>query len=406
MDAPNEKFFSLTDNLFTFSTHSCDCVTDVENISPGVVKETIKMQGLPEKPIRFAFAPSRGMVRLANSGAICGDRLLTDLMDLTIGNKNALFSFFAENGFLFPLSTNEYEAVNLDALYSVIARVKAVVKLMGAIGEPRKDYKRILGFALYLLLSRPVEFNLSCFGSESFKTCQHGIFLELERAASLPMSNQVTAFNNDSYTIVDTIFNPISEISIDQISGILGGFSDSPLGCVQSQMFRNIARLYVNAPNLPYDLRLMIDFLFHYQHSIGIIKSFNSDGSIEYYDSDEFVKEQHTKYFNDAMKRALVEIAKITIREEIGYNLYGMRPCYDIQTMSPAWEIQDLLTGIYVSIFFMKPGLELYRECSNPNCNRMFLVATTSSKRKYCSSSCRNANSQRAHRLRKQVMEE
>ncbi|MCL2766952.1 MAG: CGNR zinc finger domain-containing protein [Peptococcaceae bacterium] len=101
------------------------------------------------------------------------------------------------------------------------------------------------------------------------------------------------------------------------------------------------------------------------------------------------------------MKQALIDVAKTVIRDEVGYNIGGMRPHYDISTMSPVLEIQDLLTGIFVSIFFMRPGVELYRKCNNPSCDRLFLVNATSARRKYCSSSCRNANAQRAHRFRK-----
>ncbi len=39
----------------------------------------------------------------------------------------------------------------------------------------------------------------------------------------------------------------------------------------------------------------------------------------------------------------------------------------------------------------MKPGLELYRLCANPNCNQYFLVKTTSVRNKYC---CPNVQTQ------------
>ena len=213
--------------------------------------------------------------------------------------------------------------------------------------------------------------------------------------------NHQHAFNNDTYGIADTIFSPIFQLNIEEYNNIVSGFDTATPGVSQSQLFKDITRMYRNAPNLIPELRKMVDFLFHFQHSIAVIKGYKSTGNIEYYDTNENVRNRYAQKFEDKMKQALIDIAKITVRDEIGYNLYGMRPRYDVDTMSPAWEIEDMLTGIYISIFYMKPGIELYRTCENPNCNRSFLVKTTSSKRKYCTSACRNSSAQRAHRLRK-----
>ena len=402
MDKPNEKFFTLTDNLFTFSNFVCDCVTDVENIKPGEIKETVKMQALPNKPVRFAFAPSYGMVRLADTGAINSNRILSDLLNIQKGKKDMLFSFFTEYGFFFPLSASGYEAVDIDALYSIVERIKALVALMGSIGEAKKNYKKILSLVLYLNLTPPTEVHFSCFGGEIFKTCEHTLYTEMAKAALLPQFAASTIFDDDSYTIDDTIFSPSYRFNIDEFNNIIGGYAKTVAGNGSAQMFKDITRLYCNAPNLSYELRQYVDLLFHFQHSIAVVKNYDSDGNIEYYDTDENVRLRYSSNFNDPMKRALINVAKVTVRDEIECNLGGMRPQYDIETMSPSWEIQDLLTGIYVSLFFMRPGIELYRKCSNPSCNRMFLVNTTSAKRKYCSASCRNAATQRAHRLRKQ----
>lgn len=404
MDNPNEKFFTFTDNLFTFDSFACDCVTDIENVKPGVIKETVKIQGLADSPIRFAFAPSKGMVRLAKTGSINSDRILTELLAIPEGDTKKLFSFFKEYGFFFPVSTDGYEAIEVKPLHSLINRIKVVVRLISALGEARKDYKRILGLTLYLQLTQPVILSFECFGGQQMPTCQHAIYAELSRASALPQPNQDSLpYDADTYSIPDTIFTPIFELNIEDYTNIVGGFDVITPGAEQSQIYKDITRLYCNAPHLSSELRNEIDFLFHFQNSIAVIKGFNAAGDIEFYDTGENVRYRYAANFSDKMKEALIAMAKAAVRDEISYNLYGMRPRYDIETMSPAWEIQDLLTGIYVSIFFMRPGVELYRKCANPSCDRWFLVNTTSAKRKYCESSCRNATAQRAHRLRKQA---
>lgn len=403
MDNPNERFFSFTDNLFTFESCSCDCVTDIENVRPGIVKETVKIQGLAESPVRFAFAPSKGMVRLAQTGAINSDRILTELLSIPEGDTKKLFTFFKEYGFFFPVSTDGYEAIELEPLHGLINRIKAVVRLISALGEARKDYMKILGLMLYLQLSLPIVLSFECFGGQPFSTCEHALFTELARASSLPEPDPSSLpYDAETYIVPDTIFAPAFELNIDEYGNIVGGFDTTP-GAAQSQVYKDIARLYRNAPHLSPELRAAIDFLFHFQHSIGVIKGFTADGGVEFYDTGTNVRARYTASFSDRMKESLLAMAKIVVRDEIGYNLYGMRPRYDVETMSPAWEIQDLLTAIYVSIFFIRPGVQLYRKCANPSCDRSFLVSTTSKKQKYCGDSCRNATAQRAHRLRKQA---
>jgi len=407
MDNVKEKFFTMTDSLLSFSTFSCDCVTDVENIKPGEIKETVKMQALLDKPVRFAFALNSGLVRLAKNGAIDSDSVLTELLALPNGDKKALFRFMAEYGCLFPISGYEYEAADIDLLYGIVNRIKAVVYLMSAVGEQKKDYQKIMGLVLYLQLSQPIEIPLSLFGNNPFRTCEHPAYTEIMKPFTVPrIVDSSLPFDHPHYypdevIITDSIFSPTYTMPSIELDYLMNGL-DARKGADRSSILRSTSYLYGFAHNLPPETRLVIEFLFHYQYSIAVFKNFFFDGTIEFYDSSDNIDQCHLSNFNDGMKLALIDIAKYTIRDEISYNLGGMYPRYDINSMSPAWEIQDLLTGIYMSIFFMRPGVELYRKCSNPNCNRMFLVNTTSLKRKYCSSSCRNATAQRTHRYRKQ----
>lgn len=403
MDHTNKSFFSLTDNLFTFESCSCDCVTDIENVRPGVVKETVKIQSLADSPVRFAFAPSKGMVRLARTGAINNDRILTELLSIPDGETKKLFTFFKEFGFFFPVKSDGYEAIEVQPLYGLINRIKAVVRLISALGEPRKDYMKILGLTLYLQLTPPIVLSFECFGGQPFLTCEHALFFELARASLLPEPDLSSLpYDAETYSVPDTIFPPAFELNIEEYGNIVGGFAVTP-GAAQSQMYKDVTRLYRNAPRLPHELRTAVDFLFHFQHSVAIIKGFTAAGYVEFYDTPENVKARYAESFSARIKESLIAIAKTTVSDEIGYNLGGMRPRYDVETMSPAWVIQDMLTGIYVSIFFMRPGIQLYRKCANPSCDSSFLVSTTSKKQKYCDNSCRNAAAQRAHRLRKQA---
>ncbi len=103
------------------------------------------------------------------------------------------------------------------------------------------------------------------------------------------------------------------------------------------------------------------------------------------------------------MKELLLKVAKITISEEINYNLAKISPQFNVDTMTPSWKLNNLLEALYFSVFYMKPGVELYKECENPNCKhqKYFLINATVTNKKYCCPACGNAAAQRRSRQRK-----
>ena len=51
----------------------------------------------------------------------------------------------------------------------------------------------------------------------------------------------------------------------------------------------------------------------------------------------------------------------------------------------------------------MKPGIEIYKECKNPNCKRdkYFLIEATRTNKEYCSIQCSRAAAAQRYRNRK-----
>lgn len=393
MEMKKGDFFE--NNLFRYESYSCDCVKDIKHIAPGVEPLiTLKLQSLPARKIRFAFAAKEGLLRLANTGSIEEKNILASLISLPNKNIDLLFEFFKNNGFFFPISDSEYEAIDAHTMLELVNRIKATVRLMSAIEESRKNYQDILHLTLYLLLSDPVSINVKSL-REPYSTCRHPFYDEIKNAPYLHIVDRgQEAFDKDTYTIKDTIYQPTYELDINDYNDIMGGYMSSKPG-FNSELFKSVVNLYCNKPNANHSIRLITDFLFHYQYEVGIIKSFDYDNGIQYYSQPDMSK------FNDNMKKALIEIARLTIGEEINKNLDGIRPQYNVSTMSPSWCVNSLMGAIYFSIFYMKPGLELYRLCANPNCNQYFLVKTTSVRNKYCCPECANATAQRNYRKRK-----
>ena len=165
---------------------------------------------------------------------------------------------------------------------------------------------------------------------------------------------------------------------------------------INDTLYRQVTIAYKNNNIQSRNLRLMIEFLFHYMHSVGVIKAVTFEGGIEYYGSPDFSK------FDSQLKKVAVLIARLVLSGEINHNTRSIKPFYNPNSLEPSWKAPSLLSALYFSIFYMKPGSEIYRKCANPSCHKYFLVKTSNSRKKYCCDNCRNANNQRSHRIKVQ----
>lgn len=161
--------------------------------------------------------------------------------------------------------------------------------------------------------------------------------------------------------------------------------------------YHSLMFMYKNFIDIPKSDRKVIEFFYHMRKAVGRLEKITLDGRLVFNSSDESVR----KNIDDQLKNALLEVAKITVKEEIDYSLYGVTPSYDIESMTPSWTIPNLITGLFFSLFYLRPNMEAYRRCANISCNQYFLVNTTNSKRKYCCPECANAMAQRMLRKRK-----
>lgn len=387
-----ENFFENI--LFRFESCSCDCVTDLEHIAPG--EEPIrkyKLQALPETKLLFAYAAKKGLVRIAPNGTIEEANVLGTLMALPSKSVKELSSFMKENGFLFPVSAGRYEEIDAGTLYSIMERLRMTVELMTAANEIHKDYQKIFFLTINLLFAGDLTIQTDAM-TQTYSTKHHS-YIDLLQSANLNVSyeREHEAFNSDYYTVADTIYGNY-QLPIQEYNDVKGGYSTKP--GFNNPLFRNIMGLYLNLESSGIE-RNITDFLFHYFHEVGMLDFSNG---LAYYE------EPNLNAFTKEMKESLVEIARHIIGEEINANLDGIHPVYNADTMAPSWKVENLLCALYFSIFYLKPDLELYRPCDNPNCGKYFLVKTTSTKTRYCSTECCNRVTQARYRKKRRERKE
>ena len=165
-----------------------------------------------------------------------------------------------------------------------------------------------------------------------------------------------------------------------------------------SSNYRNLFFAYISTMKKQSDWAPIVDFYMNYQNQAGIIDYVDLD-SITYYDP----KAQFS--LNDNLKKALPKVARMVLSNEINHNISSIHMQYDGEGLAPKWKIETLLQALYFAIFYMKPGIKMYKRCANPNCKRdvFFLTDRTKTNKEYCSTQCRSAAGQRRRRLGEQA---
>lgn len=386
----------VVNESFSFSTFRADSVLDITHDNDGQRSEVLRIRGIGDEATRFAFASGDGLVRLAKTGSIEDRNVIGHFLSLAPGRNEDIFEFYKKNGFLFPVSTAQYESFSPEMVWRLLLRFKATVQLMTALDGTTPEWQTLLASTLLLLLGDPVRIPFRD-NAQAYESVVNSAIKTIEKAPKLPdIDGSAEAHQKNTYTISDLVYGPTfeldSEIYEDISSGSAVEFTRS--GCTDLR-FRNIVRTYRIARNLPAEERLIIDFLFHFMMDIGIL------GSIDYMNGIDFYEAPHFGGMTAELSTALESVARIVVRDEINHNIRHISPKYDTDKMAPSWEVPDLLSAMYFSLFFMRPGIEVYRECANPNCNVHFLVKTTATRNKYCCPACANATAQRNHRRRK-----
>ena len=389
----NKSDFFLN-NFFEFENRGCICQKETIHSAPDEPPyHILKLCSVPQNPLYFSYSAQKGLNQSGNAGGIMSENILGQLLALPSDDLDSVIRFFEKYGFLLPISTEVYESIDEYSLFTIINRIKATIKLMGTIAGKR-DYKNMLILTTYLLYSAPVTIKLS---TGEYSTCFHPYQQILGQYSNMlePGTSQ-EIYETGFFSVEDTITGGYNKVSSDDILGMQSGDGIFNLPGSREPHYSNLFALYTNYASDDVNLRTIIDFYYHYQTEVGIFKDV-SINSLSYHAAPK------RENFSDAMKESLLKIAQLVISKEINYHLKGISPQYEMSTLSPSWKLNSFIEALYFSVFYMKPGVELYKECENPTCKRdkYFLIKATATNKKYCCQACSNAAAQRRSRQNK-----
>lgn len=375
-------------SMFQYKGTSCRCVKDTVNISP-YENPTITLKLCPNtsQNLLFAYAPKSGLNLTGVAGGMREKNILGQL--LSIKDVNQHIKFIEKYGFLFPLPENEYTAIDLKDYTNIINRIKACVRLYSCINK--KDYRGILVHVVYLLFSSSTKLQIE---GSIFSTCVHNFKRLLDSFNLFPdLSREPEVAANGTYSLMDTFLGKKNTIDINFYNAVRSG-TDTNLQGSKDPWFRNLMALYVGCKDVDEETRYLIDYFYHLQTEVSIIKEVNY-GSFKSYTAF------NEDALDDTFKNALLKIARIVVAEEINYNINGIHPKYFGGKLIATWQVNTLIEALYFSIFYMRNG-EMYKECENPNCkkDKFFLVEATRTNKHYCCVQCRNAAGAQRYRNR------
>lgn len=386
-----ENFFA--NNIFTFDSFCCDGqITDAYPFPGESPIKVIRVKADQKKAIRFAFASKVGLVRLNEDGSIAESNILGKLLAVKGHKIENYLPFFERNGFLFPVSTKNYEAIGEIELQAIVERLQATLELMSTITDmSRTSYEKIVRLIFFHLFSPVVEIEPK---DDRYKyiSSKHTYTRFLESVDTLEKDERLSdLFNNASFTFQDTI--GIITINSEFVDAMLN--QKPPEEKYDNDLFARVFKAYCAPRNsLTKKNAIFNDFIFRYLYEVGMVN--HVDLNATYYYQNEVNKDN----FSNVLKKVALKVAKIIIRDEIDVNLRRVRPTYNIDKLEPAWKIDSLLSALYFGLFYMRPGMEIYRRCANPKCSEFFLVSVSSQKKKYCCKACMSRDMQARHRAK------
>lgn len=398
------KALEMAGNMFNYKNPCCDCKVTTNYTDDGVEYHSLQIKTI-EGSHKYAYAPIDGLVMIdSKTGAIIEkNKVIEDFLNIDLNKVDKLKEFIDIYGFILPIPNDgKYRIFNHVELSHLLNRFKALVKLMAAIEENQIDYDNVLKLTAYLLFAMPRKIALNE-DDEGVCSCVHAFTYYWYNINDLPdlIGNLVNCYTQDPYDdyypIDDTFTKQVEHLGVleyhDNVDEINFNYTNNP------RIFKaKMTKLYRDAfeENMDARARNVIDYLYHLI-KIGIqIDDVLEDGILH---TD--IKLSSNDNFDETFKSQLIFIAKNTIKEEFDFELYGIHPTYNIETMSPNWEIPNFFTALYFALFYTRPDYEVYRICANPNCSRLFKVKTTNSRKLYHDASCQNAAAQMRHRKSK-----
>ncbi len=347
-------------SLFTFLNPKVRCFLETSLSNKKISKSRITIQRESEiLPIKFAYKSSNGLVRINNdNGSVDESNILGEFLKIyKIGalekRANKYLEFFEKNGFI---NLEESYSIEIEELDLICKRLSITLDLMLNIYQSKnRNYDKIEKDIEFLLENNEFQSEFSSFVETSL------------------IPYQITE-------LYDPIYNKHNVIDVALLQDIISNTSEYEKLATNSRFMSSIYS-YLNNKNTDSLWFLYVSFIVN-----KYINCFKDK----------------TYQIEKPMKDALIKSAKAFLKEQMDFYIQNIRPIFSIEKNGPDWNIDSLLSALYLSVFYLNPKQEIYKECEY--CGKPFLMRTTASNKKYCSHECANNATQARFRAKKKEL--
>lgn len=361
-------------------------------------------------------------------------------------------AFFDKFGFFIPLKKDAFTTFTPQVIGAVCNRMRAFSLLMSAVDEAPRDYNKLFAYTFMLALTKPVNLyaentpdcrleiykhplcqayeniDFNCEPTEWYHEYElENLFPKKQIDAAL-YPEKPTVEQTDDFEVYEEISVPPSYLEIYPVKDFFMGADEGEetYNFIRRQFYddevpfedgdevkpedraaylteKRIKYLYVHGKYSDRTEKLFYDFLYHFHFEVDKIRNIDPDAlyPIKLKNKIDLNK---TDAFNDRFKAVLLQLAGITIKNQLDNTVTAVRPCYNLARRTAGWTIPDLYTAIYYSLF-LKTKDTVYRVCALPECSTLFSIEATNRRQLFCSDGCRKTMSSRVERRRNKMGE-
>lgn len=301
-----------------------------------------------------------------------------EFLDMKMDNTMYIEKYFRDNGYLFSLQNEaKYTRIPL----SDIKQMQYSMKLLREVAQlalKNQEKSQLLEKMSELLLNKGNHIDSGSY---------------IHPFTKMLLSDDL---ENDSFTettIDDTFLGKEEIVYGDQDPSY---WYDERIEEIEKPHFpywfrKKVFDLYIKTGQNDKNTRYVVDFFYHifdkFKDQLFLTESeygYKITGDID-----------NNEKFDDHFQEALVKVAKIVVKEELDFAIRNTQNIVDLETLKPDLYIPDLYTALYMAMFHSRkydvnPRIVKYCE----KCGKMFTVKNSASRKKFCSTKCKNAASQ------------
>lgn len=314
--------------------------------------------------------------------------------------ENKLCEYIKTFGFFVPVPEGQWTEYKSERLLRLVERYCVTMELKQEISLGKDiNYKRLFELTFFLVFA--VDPIIEYWNGESDKDDKD----QCDYSVGGSWAEKSRWVRHGKIVWSDLLYNVVEfkEIDGEELNFVINRERDKLKGYKYYENEKEIYNL-IKIIHEENENDNIADFLWGFVNDVCPICKINVDGTIEQKLGDAL---RENKYFQSKYKDRLIKIAKDVCAKEISNGIKKAIPACNPNTMNLDVKVPNLLTALYLALFYFGQKGDTYHICMRKECRRIFKLKEGARPRKYCSDYCmdRAAKSHNNHKKSKKNLE-